>query len=160
MTTLQLLEELEKFVKVSTEDIILPVRGQPDLKERAPEIWKMRLPTKQAEIQAVPYIILQLINGKDDQAEGEGESSSCNIRMIVGCYSENNSEGNLQVLRVIDRLRIELLKSRVIGRRFVLLPPLEFIVYPDNTAPYFFGELYTTWSMPTITREVLDVCRN
>lgn len=31
---------------------------------------------------------------------------------------------------------------------------LETIVYPDDTAPYFVGEMISTWMLPPVEREV------
>ena len=49
MTPLQLLDALEAFVKQETKDILLPVRvdrKSGENKERAAEVYKMRLPNK------------------------------------------------------------------------------------------------------------------
>lgn len=51
MTPLQLLDALEAFVKQETKDILLPVRvdrKSGENKERAAEVYKMRLPNKTA----------------------------------------------------------------------------------------------------------------
>lgn len=58
MTPLDLLDVLEEFVRRETKDMLLPVRvdrrsGEP--KERPAEIYKMRLPTKKAQTERVPY---------------------------------------------------------------------------------------------------------
>jgi len=45
----------------------------------------------------------------------------------------------------------------VIAERFMLKPPLEMIVYPDATPPYYLGEMITEWVMPTIESEVQNV---
>ena len=54
MTPLDLLDALEAFVKRETKDILLPVRvdrKSGEQKERAAEVYKMRLPNKTAETQ-------------------------------------------------------------------------------------------------------------
>ena len=58
MTPLQLLDALETFVKQETKDILLPVRvdrKSGENKERAAEVYKMRLPNKTAQTERVPY---------------------------------------------------------------------------------------------------------
>ena len=40
---------------------------------------------------------------------------------------------------------------------FVLKSPLEMIVYPDSTAPYYLGEMMTKWTMPIIESEVQQI---
>lgn len=161
MTPINLLECLEAFVKEKTEDIKLQVkvrnRNPEEVKERAADVYKMRLPKKEDQTEKVPYILLQFLTGKDDKEEGEPEESECKIRIVVATYSEDGSEGALDVLNVILRIRSELKKAGVIGERFVLHNPLEYIVYPDSTQPYYMGEMVTNWSIPTIEREVTDV---
>jgi len=161
MTAINLLECLEAFVKEKTADIMLQVkvrnRSPEEVKERAADVYKMRLPKKEDQTEKVPYILLQFLTGKDDKENGEPEESVCKIRIVVATYSEDGSEGALDVLNVILRIRSELKKAGVVGERFVLQNPLEYIVYPDSTQPYYLGEMVTNWSIPTIEREVTGI---
>ena len=157
MTPIFLLDELEKFISAVTNDIKLQVRvrgGQSDEKERAANVYKMRLPNKEDQIQKVPYILLQFLTGKDDKKDYEPEDSECTVRIVVATYSENGEVGAYDVLNVVLRIRTELEKIGIIGGYFVLQKPLEYIVYPDSTEPYYLGEMITNWSIPTIKREV------
>ena len=160
MTPLQLLDALEVFVKDETKDILLPVRvdrksGKP--KERPAEIHKMRLPNKAAEIERIPYILLQYIKSTDTQEEGQPLESTCMVRIVAATYSENSEEGATCVLNLLTRIRIALFRDNVIDGRFLLKPPLEMIVYPDSTAPYYLGEMMTEWVMPAIESEVQKI---
>ena len=161
MTAINLLECLEAFVKEKTKDIILQVkvrnRNPEEAKERAADVYKMRLPKKEDQTEKIPYILLQLLTGKDSKENGEPEESVCKVRIVVATYSEDGSEGSLDVLNVILRIRSELKKAGVVGERFVLQNPLEYIIYPDSTQPYYLGEMITNWSIPTIEREVTDI---
>lgn len=161
MTAINLLECLEEFVKEKTADIKLQVkvrnRNPQEVKERAADVYKMRLPKKEDKTEKVPYILLQFLKGKDSKENGEPEECECQIRIVVATYSEDGGEGSTDVLNVILRIRSELKKAGVIGGRFVLHNPLEYIVYPDSTEPYYLGEMITNWSIPTIEREVTDV---
>ena len=60
------------------------------------------------------------------------------------------------LLGLMERLRIKLLKQVVIGERYQLdlTQGAEVLIYPDDTAPYFAGEMITTWKIPSIEREV------
>lgn len=60
----------------------------------------------------------------------------------------------MDVLNLITRIRVALIKAGVIGEQFSIKRPIEYIVYPDSTPPYFMGEMMTIWEMPTIQREV------
>lgn len=158
MTPIILLDRLEEFVREKTKDIKLQVRvrghNPQEEKERAAEVYKMRLPTKEDQTQKIPYILLQLLTGKDDKQEREPEEAMCQIRIVVATYSEDGGQGAYDVLNVILRLRAELEKTGIIGQQFVLQKPLEYIIYPDSPQPYYLGEMITNWSIPTIKREV------
>ena len=159
MTPIILLDRLEEFVKKVTGDIKLQVKvrnlNPEEEKERAANVYKMRLPKK--EVQQIPYILLQFINGKDDKKEKEPEESMCAVRIVVATYSEDGGQGAYDLLNVILRIRSELEKAGIIGGQFVLQKPLEYIVYPDSTEPYYLGEMITNWSIPTIKREVEEI---
>ncbi len=161
MTPIILLECLEKFVREKTSDIKLQVRvrnrDKEEVKVRAADVYQMRLPTKEDQTQKIPYILLQFLTGKDNKEEREPEESTCMVRIVVGTYSEEGSKGSLDVLNVILRIRSELKKIGIIGERFVLQNPLEYLIYPDSTQPYYFGEMITNWSIPTIKREVEEL---
>lgn len=157
MTAVALLDELKKFVEEHTKDIILSVKVKPNSEEsneRPAEVHKMRLPNKDAETKLIPYILLQFLTGKDGQEEGQSAESEGKVRIVVATYSEDGGEGAMDVLNVLTRIRIALLKEGIVGEQFLLKKPLEYIVYPDDTAPYYMGEMLTTWEMPEIERKI------
>ncbi len=172
MTPIELLDELKKFIEESTKDIILSVRpvnnkiipepsgkgkkekSEEQPKSRAAEVYLMRLPNKDAETNRIPYILLQFLTGEDTQQAGNEPDSECKVRIVIATYSENASAGSMDLLNVITRIRIALLKKGVIGKQFTLRKPLEYVVYPDETGAYYLGEMITKWGIPTIKREV------
>ena len=97
---------------------------------------------------------MQFIKGSDDQKEGEQPESECAVRFVFATYSEDGGKGAMDVLNLITRIRVALIKAGVIGEQFSLKRKIEYIVYPDSTPPYFMGEMMTFWEMPTIQREV------
>lgn len=159
MTPIVLLDNLAEFVKEQTANIILQVRTEPgaDKKERAAEVHKMRLPKKEDSTRRIPYILLQILTGKDGMNDRGQQESTCQIRIVVGTYSEDEDVGSYDVLNVIMRLRTELQRNRILAEQFVLQDPLEYIIYPDDYHPYYFGEMITNWSLPEIKQEVEQI---
>lgn len=160
MTPLELLDALKAFIEENTKDILLPVRvdrKSGEAKERPAEVYKMRLPTKGAETKRIPYVLLQYIKSTDTQTAGEPPESSCMVRIVAATYSEDGEEGALCVLNLLTRIRIAFLRDGVIAERFMLKPPIEMIVYPDSTPPYYLGEMMTEWRMPIVESEVQKV---
>lgn len=123
----------------------------------AAEVYKMRLPNKTAQTERVPYLLLQYIKSTDTQEQGQDPESECTVRIVAATYSEDESEGAMCVLNLLTRIRVALLKDGVVGGQFVLKSPLEMIVYPDSTAPYYLGRMMTTWTMPIIESEVQQI---
>lgn len=158
-----LLDTLKTFTEGAVKDLILPTRIQKEGEEplyRAADVYKMRLPDKDAKsaMKKAPYIIHQLITARDAQPIGERASSSAVVRSIFCVYNgEDSQEGSLMLLNLSERFRIPLLKTLSIGHRYALdltTQPLELLIYPDDTAPYFLGEMVSNWIIPPIEREV------
>jgi hypothetical protein len=151
MTPIVLLEQLKLFTEAHTADLLLPVRPESgeELSYRAAEVHLMRLPEKGHATKKAPYVLLQLVTGSDELDEGK-----CFVRVIACVYSDDESEGAMLLLNLITRIRAALLEWRVVGGQFALQMPLEYVLYTDDTAPYFLGEMSTNWSIPTIERKV------
>ncbi len=160
MTPIILLDNLAEFIREKTKDIKLQVRTRSESAEdkvREAEIYKMRLPNKDAQTQRVPYILIQLLGGEDNKEEREPEESTCQIRIVVAAYAEDAGAGSTDVLNLILQIRSELKKAGILGKTFCLQLPLEYIIYPDSPQPYYFGEMITNWSLPIVKREVESI---
>jgi len=154
MTAVILLEQLKAFTEEATKDLIMPTKmqkGDTEQAYRAAEVHKMRLPDSGSATKKAPYIIHQVITGKDTT------ESQTVIRSIFCVYNDNEEEGGLMLLNLIERVRIALLKAGTVGNQFTLdiNAGLERLIYPDDTAPFYAGEMISTWKMPTVKREVV-----
>lgn len=158
MTPIILLERLAEFVEENISDIKLQVRvtnTKPgEEKERAAEVHKMRLKKKEDKTQRIPYVLLQLLKLEDDKQPSQPVGATAQVRIVVATFSEDGEQGAYDVLNVLLRIRERLLAIGVIGQQFEVQKPLEAVVYPDNTEPYYFGEMIANFSIPTIEREV------
>lgn len=157
MTRIDLLNVLYDETRKATGELIMPVKPQEgdDAEQfRAAEVHRMRLPNSKAAKKKAPYIIHQVITSKDSRASGQHASSVAVVRSIFCVYNGNEEEGALNVADVLMCLRTALLRQRVIANRYTMRMPLEYLIYPDETAPFFIGEMMTTWELPTIKREV------
>lgn len=160
MTKNILLEKLKAATEEATGDIIMPVAAQKGdtepPKPRAAEVYRARLPDSRSAKKKAPYILHQIITGKDIQPSGEKSSSSTVVRSIFCVYSDDEQEGGLMLLNLMERLRIYLLEHVILGKQFELdlEAGVETLVYPDDTAPYYAGEMISTWSLPDVERKV------
>lgn len=158
MTHITLLEQIKAFTENAIKDIILPVRrqkGDTEQQSRVAEVYLMRLPDSKAATKKAPYIIHQVVTSKDMQPAGKQEAGKSVVRSVFCVYCENEQEGAMNLLNLMERIRIRLLQQVVIGQQYQLdlEAGLEFMIYPEDTAPYYAGEMSTTWHMPSVERE-------
>lgn len=160
MTPIILLDDLQKFIEENTADILLEVKvrtGVATEKERAAKVYKLGLPEKDDNTQQIPYILLKVLTGEDGKEDRQPKASKVRVRMLIVTYSQDGERGQLALLNLILRIRERLQKQHIIGERFCLQYPFEYIIYQDTTPPYYLGEIMTIWSIPTIEREVREI---
>lgn len=160
MNRIMLLEALTAFTVEETKDLLLPTSIQRVDEEqifRPPDHFLMRLPDGKSATKFAPYVLHQFVTGHDVQLAGQQPESSATVRTIICVYSKDEQEGGLALLNVAERIRIPLLAKRLIGDRQFELDMeqrLEFLAYPDDTAPYYAGEMFSVWKIPPVKREV------
>lgn len=159
MTSVQLLDDLKAFCEEAVKDMKFPLevqQGDTEKVHRAPDLYKGRLPHSKEYKKYVPYIIAQIITGEHIQKPGDQPKHMEKVRLVFCVYCEDEQEGSIMLLNVMDRVQERLLKKVQIGKYFKLNvnEPLESLVYTDDTAPYFAGEMVGTFTLPAINREV------
>ena len=159
MTRIILLERLRDFTKEATADLIMPTRmqkGDTEQGYRPADVYLTRLPDGTSATKKAPYVLHQIITGMDQQPQGQRVTSSAKVRSICCVSNDDEQEGRLMLLNLMERIRVALLRQVVIGEQFTLdlEAGLEVLVYPDDTAPYFVGEMISTWILPPVEREV------
>ncbi len=160
MTKLQLLEELKLFTEQELSALRLPVRPRktqlspPPL--RAPGVHIMGLSDVSAAKEEAPYVLHQVITGRDIQPPREAPESRAEVRSIFAVYHQNRREGQLALLECIERLRIGILRRQTLGKQFILdiHAGVEYLIYPEDIYPFYAGEMLTTWKLPPVEREV------
>lgn len=161
MTRKDLLDCLKNFTEEAVKDVIMPTKmqkGDTEEKFRIADVYEMRLPDSTSYQKWAPYIIHQLMTGNDSQERGNQVEAQAVIRTIFCVYHKDEQEGSLLLLELMERFRIALLMNVIIGSQYELdlQTGLESLVYPDDTAPFFAGEMVSTWKLPPITREVRE----
>lgn len=162
LTKYFLLEELKQFIGKLTEDRKMPVnvqKGDASIEERPPEIHKMRLPNSRAAHKYAPYIILQYITGVTRQLPGSRTESIAKVRILFCVFNEDEEEGALDLLNLMERVSEGLLKEPFFGTFFYLdrEATLEDLIYPDDTRPFYAGEMMATFVIPETERDVSEL---
>lgn len=160
MTRVALIEALKRMCEEAVAEMKLPVtvqKGDEEEQVRVPEVYRMRLPNSSSAKKLAPYIIVQLIDSKQVHISSEPKPKyTATVRLICCVYCADEELGAIMLLNLLDRLETFILKKTQIGKSFILdvNEPFEAIVYPDDTAPYYAGELIGTFQLPPIQQEV------
>ena len=158
MSKVILLERLKEFTEKVTGDLILPVAMQKGDQEpptpRAAEVYRTRLPDSSAAKKKAPYILHQIITGKDSQTQGLPLAAVATVRSVFCVYHQDEQEGGIALLNLMEQLRIALLQWPVLSKQYQLdlQAGLETLVYPENLSPYYAGEMISVWKMPPVAR--------
>lgn len=162
MTKNTLLDVLCDFTRDVVKDLRLPVEIQEDDEEqpapRPPEVHDSGLPDFAEAEKKAPFIIHQILISHDVHPEGAlFTTSTAVVRSVFAVYHEDNQEGQLALLELLERVRIALLSHVLLpGGQFELdlKEGVEYLIYPNNIPPFYAGEMVTTWKLHPIEREI------
>jgi hypothetical protein len=95
-----------------------------------------------------PFILLR-------PQEGEDTEDGYRVKLLMLFATKADDEaGFLDVLNLMERIRIKLLKKRLVDSRFRLEMPYKWKFYDEQAEPEWFGEAVTTWTLPHVLEEV------
>ena len=165
MSKYDLLRDVKAWLETITADreyVEDVQKGDEKVVKRSPEIHRMRLPNSSHAKKYAPYIIVQLINWITSQPDGLRSEAKATVRLIFCVQNENEEEGALDLLNLMEAVERELLKDPFYGKSFTLdrEAGLEAIIYPDDTRPYYAGEIVGTFVLPETERNVTSWLRN
>lgn len=170
-TKVGLLYALKQFTERATGDMLLMVKRQSrDEKEpepRPPAVFLARLPDMMSFEKKAPFILHQAVTSLDELGNlnkgtgGQtrmGLQSSAVIRSVFCVYHQDEQQGGLALLNLMEEMRMALLMFPTLDKVFELdlKEGISQMVYPETgergTAPYYLGEMVTTWKLPEIKR--------
>ena len=163
MTSVRLLEALRDRTREATSELLMPTKptkGEPDQGNRAPAVYIARLPDEKASNKYAPYVLHTVVNTSYQQEAGAmAPLGLVNVRTLFCVYSPDEQEGGLYLLNCMERIRIDLMTHPVLEKQFKLDHEggIEQLIYPDDTAPFYLGEMMTVWKMPQIRQEERSV---
>ena len=160
MNRVMLLEALKVRQAEDLKDLLMPTVPKKDKPSelRTVEIFKGKLPDRKSETEKAPYIVNAILNSNFFRNPGEEPTSLVTVRSTLCVYNPNNEEGVLMILNLLERLRISYTKDPILDNTFQMLfdeeHPIQDLVYPDETMPFFMADQVTVWSLPPVEREV------
>lgn len=175
-TKVGLLYALKAFTEQMTGDLLLPVKRQSrdenEPKPRSAGVYAPRLPDMGSFEKKAPFILHQVVTSQDgigNVNKGTGQQnrremqSICVVRTVFCVYDPDEQEGGLALLNLMEQMRVALLMFPILNEVFELdlEEGIDQMVYPETgergTAPYYLGEMVTTWKLPPVKR--LDAAR-
>ncbi len=175
-TKVGLLFALKDFTEQTVKGLPMPVKRQSrDEKEPDPRpatVYLARLPDMTSYDKKAPFILHQAVTGEDGMEnvnKGTGGISRLEmqsiavIRSVFCVYHPNEQEGGLALLNIMEEMRVALLTNPILKNVFELdlKEGVSQMVYPETgergTAPFYLGEMVTTWKLPPVTR--IDAAR-
>ncbi len=154
-----LLNDLKELCQDALKDMKLPTavqKGDEEEIRKAPDIYLMRLPEAESYKKRAPYIIIQFLEGQDIQQAGQQSRSVALVRFVCVVYDRNSEHGALALLGVMDAIRIRLISQGIVGKHFKLNinEGVHSVIYGNEEAPYYGGEITCQFFLPPIEREV------
>lgn len=165
MTKYDLLRELKEWLEALTKKMIYDEdvqRGDTEQVQTPPKIYRMRLPNSRRADKYAPYIIIQFVTGTVIQPEGERTTAKAAVRFIFCVHNENEEDGSLELLNLIEAVEREMLADPFFGKGYHLdrEAGLEDLIYTDDTRPFYAGEIAATFVLPATERNVTQWLRS
>lgn len=166
MTKVFLLEQLKEFTEAHVKDLLLPVQAQEEDEtppDRPAAVYIPRLPEQRSYERRAPFITHEIITGRfaleTDRRGLRQLRSAAVVRTVFCVYHENEAEGGLALMNLMERVSMPLLERVVIGKQFKLDldAGVDALIYPidpgkNAVSPFYFGEMLTTWILPPVER--------
>jgi hypothetical protein len=148
-TPVLLVDGLKAFIEVVVNDYQLETKNKNMVKP--PQVIAGYLPSKdpKSETPDFPFVIVRFAEGTDSD-----EDSRVIIKIIAGTYSEDAQEGWRDPANILQRIRTELMKHRVVGGKFRLEFPLRIEMSEEQPFPEWIGVMTTTWTIAQPVEEV------
>ncbi|MEK4883670.1 hypothetical protein NST81_02915 [Bacillus sp. FSL W8-0223] len=121
-------------------------------------IFEQNLPQKSDKDQDLfPFVIVKLLEGEQKGEQDEQNENITTVGFVIGTFDDDNqNQGYRDVTQIINKIVEVLKKEPVINRRFTLKYPLKWRILEEETDPYYYGAVETSWSMPAYDRQDLE----
>lgn len=171
-TKVGLLYALGDFTQQKVKNLLLPAQlkdgeGGEEPPRRPADVYLTRLPEMYVPTKRAPYILHQVLTGQDgleNITKGTGMSarmefqSRAVIRTVFCVYDLDGQRGGMELLNLMEELRVALLTCPTLGGMFELdiKEGIAQLVYEETeervTAPYYIGDMVTVWKLPPVQR--------
>lgn len=130
--------------------------------EREIRVFAQDLPIREdddepADLEAVPepYVIARILGGKT-----EDDNAPQNITAVVivcVCDYDKNRQGYRDALHIINEIYDHYSVNAVIGKKWEVLYPMEWVTQEEDHHPYYYAGMSLTIQAPAVHKEVPEV---
>jgi hypothetical protein len=149
MTPIVCVDDLVVFIESVVKDFVLETNTKGIRK--APQVIGGYLEDKKPGAQQnppdIPYVIVRYLEDNDTD-----ESNTAQFRIIAGTYSQDEQNGWRDVVNVITRIKVALLKKKFIGA-FCIERPMRTELPEEQPFPEWVCVLTITVTMPQVQEE-------
>jgi hypothetical protein len=160
MTAFELQDDLKNELENIFKDFLLHTPFTDDAgnsKLEVPNIFEQDLPIREDDDQVddpYPFIIVRVESGK---MAGE-LSHEVKIRMVIGVFDESTErQGHKDILNIIQKIYDRFTKNPVLANKYIMKDdeqnPFLWALQDEDSYPYYFGAIETTWATTAIRRE-------
>ncbi len=108
--------------------------------------------TSQEATNPFPYVRIILVDGEDPS---ETEANQCRIIFLAGVFDDDpNNQGYWDALLIIQKLYTHFMRKMNFEGKYEIVRPVKWRMIGEeleNTWPYFFGAIETTWNVGKIS---------
>lgn len=98
-----------------------------------------------------PYCIVRVLEG---EIESLDVPQTVKILLLFGVFEEEKQgQGHEEILNLIQRVQERFYKNPILANTFVMKNHMEWSLQEEDTYPYYYGGVLTTWDTPVIRRE-------
>ncbi|HOV79367.1 MAG TPA: hypothetical protein PK728_04615 [Bacillota bacterium] len=149
-TPVLLVDGLRDFIEPLVKSYVLET-NRPNL-AKPPQVVTGYLPPKNPNFDApdFPFVIVRFVEGTDSD-----DGSTAVVKIIAGTYSEDAREGWRDAANILQRVKTELLKRRVIAKKYRVELPMKIEMPEEQPFPEWIGVMTTTWAVAQPLEEVI-----
>lgn len=147
LSAVNLVDALREYIESAIKELRLPAANKSG--DKQPQVISGYLPEKkpikQQVIPDIPFVIVRYLGD---------EGNAAKIKLLIAVYSEEETEGWRDLLRVMERMKISLLKQRIIGRAFRLAEnSIKLEMLEEQPYPAWYGIITCNYELPPIVEE-------
>ncbi|TVX93045.1 hypothetical protein [Paenibacillus agilis] len=107
-----------------------------------------------------PYVFVRALSGIESGPEAGILSSKIDVLITFGVYSisddkssQLSADGAYDLINLMERVKIALLRQGIIDRRYELSMPYKWEIPDEQAYPMWFGQAFTTWNCQGVIPE-------